>query len=176
MVTRVQGSKAANGGTRSVGRGWARLSTRPLVVATIIAALLVTLLAGVVVSRAYTSDSAVVAQAGIIQQTQRLAHRQRRADSAAAEQASVIQQDPDTDAQTMASAAVSQPGAVTSLERLLFLERNWYLPVGDSADAGPGQRGSQQARLHEIEVRDNGDGAAGGAVGPCLITPELLCP
>ncbi len=157
MVTGVQAGKAADGGARSLGRGWTKVSNRPLAVATIIAALLVTLLTGAVASRAYTFDPAVVAQPGVIQQTQRLAHRQRRPDSAAAGQAPVIQQNPDNDAQAMAGAAVNQPevAPVTSMARQRFLEMN-MLPetVGNSLPPGP--HGSLLRQLIASEERDRG--------------------
>ena len=41
------------------------------------------------------------------------------------------------------------------------------------AAASPATDHGQQRRLYEIEVRDTGAGTSGG---PCLITPEHLCP
>lgn len=157
MVTRVQADKAADGGARHLGRGWAKISNRPLVVATIITALVVTLFAGVVATRAHTFDPAVVAKAGIIQQTQRLAHRQRRPDSAVAGRVPVIQGDPTADAANMMAAAVNQPevAAVTSMERQRFLEKN-MLPetVGTSLPAVA--NGGLLRHLIAIEERDFG--------------------
>ena len=157
MVTGVQAGKAADGSARSLGRARARIGNRPLVAATIIAALLATLLAGVVASRAYPFDPAVVTQAGVIEQTQRLAHRQRRPDSAVAGQASVSQQDPDTDAYAMAGSAVNQPevAPVTNMARQRFLEMN-MLPETVGTSLPPGPHDSLLRQLIVSEERDYG--------------------
>ena len=150
MVTRMQVGEAVNGGARRFGRGWGTIGRRPLVAVAITAALLVSLVASVAVSRVDRSDPAL------------------------AERAQVIQQNPDADANAMANAAVRQPDAVMSRERQQFLEWNLYLPVPDSTSVGPSQHGDQQAQLYEIEVRDTGHGTTGADDGPCR-SPGRSC-
>lgn len=153
MVTRVQADKAADGGARSLGRGWAKISNRPLMVVMIIAALLVTLLAGVVASRAYTSNSAVSGQARDIQQN-------RGSDA-------------------LAGAAQSQLQTTSSMTWQQFLDHNTYLPVGDDTGLASSAYGRLQRQLRTTDERDYGPLATRSADFDTFYTPcppfESMC-